>query len=152
MQWCLVCNKFEDCCIFWIALSQDIGHIFCTRYCVAVNDNQLIWPAYNFFQQFFYWPFIMIYLTLELLWNKHYFTLTFLKIEELVISNFPILVLGLIFDRGGTLLVDFFISQYDFALGCERDFRSFCRERWWGGRVGRSAPSHLTRENRYIDI
>ena len=55
---------------FWIALSQNIGHIFCTRFCLAVNDNQDIWPAYNFFQQFFYWPFIMIYLTLGLLWNK----------------------------------------------------------------------------------
>ena len=89
---------------------------------MAVNDNQVIWPAYNFFQQFFYWPFIMIYLTLELLWNKHIlykFLFTFLKIEGLVIYNFPILVLGLIFDRGGTPLVDFFIRQYDFSLGFE---------------------------------
>ena len=112
----------EDYCIFWIALSQNIGHIFRTRFCMAVNDNQVIWPAYSFFQQFFYWPFIMIYLTLELLWSKHIlykFLFTFLKIEGLVIYNFPILVLALIFVRGGTPLVDFFISQYDFGLGCE---------------------------------
>ena len=51
-----------------------------------------------------------------------------LKIEGLVIYHFPILVLGLIFDRGGTSLVEFFISQYDFGLGCERDFCSFSRE------------------------
>ena len=63
--------NFEDYCIFWIALSQNVGHIFCTRFCLAVNDNQDRWPAYNFFQQFFYWPFIIIYLTLELLWNKN---------------------------------------------------------------------------------
>ena len=25
---------------FWITLSQNIGHIFCTRFCLAVNDNQ----------------------------------------------------------------------------------------------------------------
>ena len=25
---------------FWIALSQNIGHIFCARFCLAVNDNQ----------------------------------------------------------------------------------------------------------------
>ena len=47
-------SKFKDRCIFWIALSQNVGHIFCTRFCLAVNDNQVIWPAYNFFQQFFY--------------------------------------------------------------------------------------------------
>ena len=95
---------------------------------LAVNDNQVIWPAYNFFQQFFYWPSIMIYLILELLWNEHTlyeFLFTFLNIEGPVIYNFLILVLGLIFDRGGTPLVDFFISQYDFGLGCERDFCSF---------------------------
>ena len=46
--------KFEDYCTFWIPLSQNIGHIFCTRFCMAVNDNQVIWPAYNFFQQFFH--------------------------------------------------------------------------------------------------
>ena len=57
---------------------------------------------------------------------------TFLKIEGLVIYNFPILVLGLIFDRGGTPFVDFFISQYDFGLGCERDFCSFLREEGGG--------------------
>ena len=55
---------------FWIALSQNIGRIFCSRFCLAVNDNQDIWPAYKFFLQFFYWPFIMIYLTSGLLWNK----------------------------------------------------------------------------------
>ena len=106
--------KFEDYCIFWIALIQNFGNIFCTRFCMAVNDNQVIWPAYNFFQQFFYWPFIMIYLTLELLWNKHIlykFSFTFLQIEGLVNYNFPILVLGLIFVR--------FFSQYDFGLVCE---------------------------------
>ena len=59
---------------FWIALSQKIGHIFCTRFCLAVNNNQIIWLAYNFFWQFFFWPFIMIYLTLELLWNKNILT------------------------------------------------------------------------------
>ena len=46
--------KFEDYCIFWIALSQSIGHFFCTRFCMAVNNNQVIWPAYNFFQELFY--------------------------------------------------------------------------------------------------
>ena len=56
---------------FWIALNQNIGHIFCTRFCLVVIDNQVIWPAYSFFQQFFYCSFIMIYLTLELLWNKN---------------------------------------------------------------------------------
>ena len=125
---------------FWL-LCQNIGHIFCTRFCMAVNDNQVIWPAYNFFQQFFYWSFIMIYLALELLWNKHIpykFLFPFLKIEGLVIYNFPVLVLGLIFDRGGTPFVDFFISQYDFGLGCERDFYSFSREE--GG--GCSIPPH----------
>ena len=25
---------------FWIALSQNIGRIFCSRFCLAVNDNQ----------------------------------------------------------------------------------------------------------------
>ena len=49
------------------------------------------------------------------------FLFTFLKIKGLVIYDFPILVLGLIFDRGGTPLVDFFISsQYDFGVDCER--------------------------------
>ena len=62
----------------------------------------------------------------------------FLKIEGLVIYNFPVLVLGLIFDRGGTPFVDFFISQYDFGLDCERDFYSFSREE--GG--GSSIPPH----------
>ena len=38
---------------------------------MAVNENQGTWPAYNFIQQFFHWPFIIIYLTLELRWNKH---------------------------------------------------------------------------------
>ena len=33
-------QKFEDHCIFWIALSQNIGHIFCPRFFLAVNDNQ----------------------------------------------------------------------------------------------------------------
>ena len=47
------------------------------------------------------------------------FLFTFLKIKGLVIYDFPILVLGLIFDRGGTPLVDFFIRQYDFSLGFE---------------------------------
>ena len=115
-------QNIEDHCSFWIALSHNIGHIFCTRFCMVVNNNQVIWPAHNFFQQFFHWPFIMVYLTLEMLWNKHIlykFLFTFLKIEGLVIYNFPILVLALIFVRGGTPLVDFFISQYDFGLGCE---------------------------------
>ena len=92
---------------------------------MVVNDNQVIWPAYNFYQQFFYWPFIMIYLTLELLWNKHIlykFLFTFLKIEGLVVYNFPNLVLRLIFDRGGTPFVGFLISQYDFGLGGEGFF------------------------------
>ena len=132
--------KFEDHCIFWIILSQNIGHIFCTWFCMVVNNNQVIWPAYNFFQQFFYWPFIMIYLPLELLWNKHIlyqFLFTFLKIEGLVICNFCILVLGLIFDEVPPLLI-FFISQYDFGLGCERDFCSLSREEGGGG-----APSPL---------
>ena len=39
---------------FFRLLSQNIGHIFCTIFCMAVNDNQFIWPAYNLFQQFFY--------------------------------------------------------------------------------------------------
>ena len=109
---------------FWL-LCQNIGHIFCTRFCMAVNDNQVIWPAYNFFQQFFHWPFIMICLKLELLWNKHIlykFLFTFLKIEGLVVYSFPNLVLRLIFDRGGTPFVGFFISQYDFGLGGEGFF------------------------------
>ena len=104
-------SKFENHCIFWIVLCQNIGHIFCTRFCIPVDDNQVIWPAYNFFQQFLYWPFIMIYLTLDLLWNKYIlykFLLTFLKIEWLVIYNFPILVMGLIFDRGSTPVCWFF--------------------------------------------
>ena len=125
MQWPWGTPKFEDHCIFWIALSQNIGHIFYTRFFMVVNDNQVIWPAYNFYQQFFYWPFIMIYLTLELLWNKHIlykFLFTFLKIEGLVVYNFPNLVLRLIFDRGGTPFVGFFISQYDFGLGGEGFF------------------------------
>ena len=25
---------------FWIALNQNIGHIFCTRFYLAVNNNQ----------------------------------------------------------------------------------------------------------------
>ena len=40
---------------------------FVPDFLLAVNDNQVIWAVYNFFQEFFYWPFIMIYLTLELL-------------------------------------------------------------------------------------
>ena len=54
----------------------------------------------------------MIYLTLELLWNKHVlykFLFTVLKIEALVIYHFPILVLGRIFDRGGTPLLLIFL-------------------------------------------
>ena len=85
----------------------------------------------------------MIYLTLELLCNNqilYKFLFTFLKIEGLVIYNFPILVLGLTSDRGGTPLVDFFISQYDFGLGRERDFCSF------------SSPSPLTKESSLYNI
>ena len=50
-----ICNdacgapKFEDYCIFWTALSQNIGHIFCTRFCMAINDNPVVCPAFNFF-------------------------------------------------------------------------------------------------------
>ena len=65
MQWCLGCTKILGLIhFFWIPLNQNIGHIFCTRFCVAVNDNQVIWPAHSFFKQTFYWPFIIIYLTL----------------------------------------------------------------------------------------
>ena len=71
-----------------------------------------------------------------------------LKIEGLVIYHFPILVLGLIFDRGGTSLVEFFISQYDFGLGCERDFCSFSREE----RGRRGAPTPLTMESTLYNI
>ena len=93
----------------------------------------------------------MIYLTLELLCNNqilYKFLFTFLKIEGLVIYNFPVLVLGLIFDRGGTPLVDFFISQYDFGLGCERYFCSFSREE--RGRGGAASP--LTRKGPLYNI
>ena len=47
---------------------------------------------------------------------------TFLKIEGPVIYNFPILVLGLIFDRGGTHLVDFFISSMILVLAVREIF------------------------------
>ena len=61
----------------------------------------------------------MIYLTLELLRNKHTlykFLFTCLKIEGLVIYNFPTLVQGLIFDRGGTPLVDFLLVSMILVL------------------------------------
>ena len=35
------------------------------------------------------------------------------------------------------MLVDFFISQYDFGLGCDKDFFSFCREEREEGGGGR---------------
>ena len=92
----------------------------------------------------------MIYLTLELLWNKYIlykFLFFFSKNLGLVIYNFPILLLVLIFDREGTLLVDFFISQYDFGLGCERDFFSFSREEGAG-----DAPYPLPRESPLYNI
>ena len=31
--------KFKNHYIFWIALNQNIGHIFSTRFCLAANDK-----------------------------------------------------------------------------------------------------------------
>ena len=66
------------------------------------------------------------------------FLFTFLKIKGLVIYDFPILVLGLIFDRGGTPLLIFLLDSMILVLAL-RDFCSFSREE--GGR-GCSIPPH----------
>ena len=32
-------QSLRSTAFFWIALSQNIGHIFCTRFCLAAYDN-----------------------------------------------------------------------------------------------------------------
>ena len=71
---------------------------------------------------------------------------TVLKIEALVIYHFPILVLGRIFDRGGTpLLLIFLLVSMILVLTVKGIFVVSLEKNRGGG--GGGAPSPLTRES-----